>query len=330
MSKTYWRPIPQSGGTHAIAGTHARFSYVEKLSRDAAGIIVPAGDVPPKMLGRLSECRAAICGLSLDRAHVMGIVNATPDSFSDGGDAFGTESAVAHAKQLAADGADLIDIGGESTRPGADMVPKADEIARTAPVIANLKTDGFTTPISIDTRNAAVADAAIKAGATLFNDVSAFSHDPQSMDVAARSGVAVCLMHASADPKTMQANTNYDHVVLDIYDYLENRIDDAIKGGIPRALLIADPGIGFGKTVAQNLALIRNLSVFHGLGVPLLLGASRKSFIGKLTGAETPKDRLGGSLAIALEGAAQGAQIIRVHDVKETAHALAMQRALGA
>lgn len=328
MSKLYWRPIPQSGGTHAIAGTAARFSYVETLARDRAPQVVAADDIPAPDLMTLTQQRSDICALSMDRARIMGIVNATPDSFSDGGDAFGTAQAVDHAKQLARDGADIIDIGGESTRPGADVVGRGEEIDRTAPVIAALHADHFKQPLSIDTRNAAVAEAAIKAGAQLFNDVSAFSHDPDSMRVAANSNVAVCLMHASADPKTMQAKTTYDHVVLDIYDYLEERIETAVKGGIDRARLIADPGIGFGKTIDQNLALIRNLSVFHGLGVPLLLGASRKSFIGKLTGATAPKDRLGGSLAIAIEGARQGAQIMRVHDVAETAHALAMARAL--
>jgi dihydropteroate synthase len=266
--------------------------------------------------------RAAVAGLALDRPLLMGVVNVTPDSFSDGGRYLGAEAAIAHALQLEAEGADILDIGGESTRPGSDPVDIEEECRRVLPVIAALARRSRAR-ISIDTRKAEVMRRAALEGAHIVNDVSALRHDPAAMEVAAGLGLPVVLMHAQGEPKTMQAAPRYDDVVLDVYDALEARIAACELAGIARSRLIVDPGIGFGKNLAHNLALLASLSIFHGLGCAVLLGASRKSFIGHLTGAAAD-DRLPGSLAAALLGAAQGVQILRVHDVAATRQALAV------
>lgn len=272
---------------------------------------------------------APICGLSLDRPRVMGILNVTPDSFSDGGDFATPEAALAQAWRLA-QSCDIIDIGGESTRPGSATVSEADEIARTAPVIAAMRSAGITTPISIDTRKAAVAAAALDAGADLVNDVSAFVYDPDMADLVARRAVPVCLMHAQGLPQDMQDDPHYGDVVDEVYDHLAERIGFAQSRGIALARILSDPGIGFGKTCAHNLRLMHHLDRFHDLGCPLLLGASRKRFIGEVAGVETPKDRMPGSLAVALWAAEKGAHIIRVHDTVETTQALCLWQAMEA
>jgi dihydropteroate synthase len=255
----------------------------------------------------------------------MGIVNVTPDSFSDGGLYDATEEAIAHAAGLAAAGAAIIDIGGESTRPGSDAVDRAEELERVVPVIEGLL--GLHAVISIDTRKSEVARAAAKAGAKIFNDVSAFTFDPKSLAAAAKTGLSVVLMHAQGEPKTMQDNPTYDDVVLEVFDYLEGRIEAAVAAGIDRARIAADPGLGFGKTLAHNLALLENLSLFHGLGVPLLVGASRKRFIAGVSQEGGPSAREPGSYAAAIASAAQGAQILRVHDVAGSRQALEVWRA---
>jgi dihydropteroate synthase len=251
----------------------------------------------------------------------MGILNTTPDSFSDGGQFDSRASARAHAARLMQEGADIIDIGGESTRPGADEVALEEEIARTKPAILDVR-QLSSVPLSIDTRKAPVAAAALDAGVDWINDVSALSFDSEMAGVAARSGAPLCLMHAPSDPKTMQQNAQYQDVLLDVYDYLAARVDFALSQGVLRHNIIVDPGIGFGKTLEHNLALLRGLALFHGLGCPVLLGASRKRFIGTISGAEKAQDRMAGSVAVALAGAGQGAQILRVHDVCETVQAL--------
>jgi dihydropteroate synthase len=262
----------------------------------------------------------------MDRPQIMGILNVTPDSFSDGGRFLDPAAALAQARAMALDGAALLDIGGESTRPGAAEVPVAEEIARTEPVIAALRGAGL--PLSIDTRKAEVARAALAAGAAIVNDVSALTFDAGLAGVVAAAGVPLVLMHAQGTPATMQDAPVYDDVLLDVYDWLEARIAAAEAAGIARGRIVVDPGIGFGKTAAHNLALIRGLSLFHGLGCPLLLGASRKRFIGMISGEERADRRVAGSLAVALAGAAQGAQLLRVHDVAETRAALALARAI--
>jgi dihydropteroate synthase len=282
----------------------------------------PDGDALAALLQRLGEPRAPIAGLALDRPRLMGVVNVTPDSFSDGGRWLDPEAAIAHALKLEAEGADILDIGGESTRPGAEPIGAEEELRRVLPVIEALARRARV-PLSIDTRNAEVMRRAAQAGARLINDVSALVHDPDSLAEAAETGLPVVLMHALSDPRTMQKDPRYADVVLDVCDALEARIEACERAGIARARLIVDPGIGFGKTLAHNLALLGSLSLFHGLGCPILLGASRKSFIGKLTGAGA-EERLPGSLAAALLGAAQGVQILRVHDVAATRQALAV------
>lgn len=257
----------------------------------------------------------------MNRARVMGIVNVTPDSFSDGGNYATAQTAIDHGLRLADEGADILDIGGESTRPGAGPVPLDEELRRVMPVLEGLraKTD---TRISIDTRKAEVMRRAASAGAGILNDVSALTYDPEAIHVAAESGLPVILMHAQGDPRTMNDNPQYEDVLLDVFDFLEGRISACEAAGIPREKLIADPGIGFGKHLPHNVAVLAGLSLYHSLGVPVLLGASRKKLIGQLTNAENPKDRVPGSLAAALWAVAQGVQIVRVHDVSETRQAI--------
>ncbi|WP_296639461.1 dihydropteroate synthase [Roseinatronobacter sp.] len=271
---------------------------------------------------------APVAGLELTRPRIMGIVNVTPDSFSDGGRFDSQASAVAHALRLLAEGADILDIGGESTRPGAVEVAVADEIARTAPVIAALRDAGMRAPISIDTRKAEVARAALAAGADIVNDVSALTWDRDMAPLVAEAGVPVCLMHAQGTPQTMQKDPKYNDVRFDVHDWLMAAMARAEAAGIDRARIILDPGIGFGKTVAHNLALLAHLALLHGSGCAILLGASRKRFIGVIGGVDQAGERLGGSLAVALQGAAQGAHILRVHDVSETRQALSLWQAL--
>lgn len=328
----YYRPLSQIGvtrpeGAFATAGGQAWFTHVEVLSRTAPPRIDAAHDIPPAQLTALTAARCPVAGMAMDRPRIMGILNATPDSFSDGGRFAGPEDAVRAGQAMAAEGADLLDIGGESTRPGAQTVPEAEEIARVAPVIAGLRAAGVTLPISIDTRKAAVAEAALEAGATLVNDVSGFTYDPALAPLCAKRGVPVCVMHALGDPATMQHDPRYDDVVLDVYDFLAARIAALEAQGIQRDRIIADPGIGFGKTLEHNLALLARIGVFHSLGVPLLLGASRKRFIGTLTDTFEARDRASGSVGVTLAALSHGIQMHRVHDVLQTKHAVALWRA---
>ena len=328
-----FRPLPRSGGPRPagalpLAGGPLWFAEAAEHRRGAPPRLVPAAAVPGEVLARLTAARAPVCGLGLDRPRIMGVLNVTPDSFSDGGRHLALADAVAGAWAMAEAGADILDVGGELTRPGADPVDAAAEIERVVPVIAALRAEGYARPISVDTRSSAVARAAFDAGADLFNDVSALTHDPASLGVAAASGRPVCLMHARGDPKTMQEAPVYDDVLLDVADWLEARVAAAEAAGIGRERILVDPGIGFGKTVAHNLALVRGLAVLHGTGCPILFGASRKRFIGTIGDAPGAGDRLPGSLAVALEALRQGAQVIRVHDVKETRQAVALWAAL--
>ncbi|WP_347265651.1 dihydropteroate synthase [Paracoccus sp. (in: a-proteobacteria)] len=315
----YFRPIPCETGRWPLAGGWLRFSRLELLRRGHAPRVVDSA--PAAVLATLTAPRAPLSGLTLDRVRIMGIVNATPDSFSDGG----SYEPARQARRLAAEGAEILDIGGESTRPGAQEVPQPDELARILPVIAAAR--GLAT-ISVDTRKAGVARAAIAAGAGMVNDVSGFDFDPVMAGVVAGSGLPVCLMHAQGIPATMQDNPSYGDVLLDVHDALAARIARAVSAGIPRERIVIDPGIGFGKTEAHNLAILRRLSLFHGLGCAVLLGVSRKRFIGSIGGAERPADRLAGTLAVTLAGVAQGAQIHRVHDVAQTRQALALWQAV--
>lgn len=282
-----------------------------------------------RLVHRIGGRRKPWAGLELDRPLVMAIVNTTPDSFSDGGDNYDPDTAIANALAMVAAGADLVDVGGESTRPGAEPVSEEQELARVLPVVRALAEKGVT--VSIDTRHASVMEAAVAAGARVINDVTALAGDPRSLDVAARSGAAVCLMHMQGDdPRTMQADPRYDCAPLDVLDHLEARVAACEAAGIARHQIAVDPGIGFGKTVEHNAQILGSLGLYHGLGCPVLLGVSRKSFIGKLSRDEPPKDRLAGTLAATLAGLDAGVQIHRVHDAAEAVQAVKVWAALRA
>ena len=272
------------------------------------------------LIDNCRSARSARAGMTFDRVRIMGVLNVTPDSFSDDGMFDDVAGAVARCRLMIADGADIIDVGGESTRPGSAMTPVDQEIARVRPVIAALRDVGR--PVSVDTRNAATMDTVLALGCPLINDVSALVHDPMAMAVAASSDAAVVLMHNRGDPASMQQRTQSRNILTEIFDYLEARIAACEKAGLSRSRVIVDPGFGFGKTVKQTFALLRDLAVFRGLGVPLLVGVSRKSFIGHATDVDAPGERLAGSLGGALWAVAQGADIVRVHDVLETRQAL--------
>ncbi|MEO5335655.1 MAG: dihydropteroate synthase [Magnetospirillum sp. WYHS-4] len=271
---------------------------------------------------------SSFAGLTLDRPRLMGIVNVTPDSFSDGGLYFRPETAIAHGRSLMSQGADILDVGGESTRPGAAPVSVEEEFRRVIPVVRALVAEGAL--VSVDTRHAAVMKGALAAGARIVNDITALEGDAGSLPAVAGSGASVVLMHMRGEPGTMQDDPRYDDVVAEVFGYLADRVDACRSAGIPPERIAVDPGIGFGKTVDHNLALVAGLERFAELGCALLLGVSRKSFIGRLSRGEPPTDRLPGSLAAALAGVARGAHVLRVHDVADTAQALAVWTRLAA
>lgn len=257
----------------------------------------------------------------------MGILNITPDSFSDGGDFFTPAAALEHARHMVAAGADIIDIGGESTRPGAEPVSVADELSRVIPVIETLHAEQLPVVLSIDTRKPEVMTAAVAAGAGMINDVCALQ-TPGALQVAAQCDVPVCLMHMQGEPRSMQKQPHYDNVVAEVLGFLRQRIEACQQAGIARQRLIIDPGFGFGKTLKHNLALMRHLPDFVALGVPVLVGVSRKTMIGALLDDAPLDERLFGSVALAALAVWQGAQIVRVHDVRETADALRVVHAV--
>lgn len=299
------------GGLSTIA-----YTLVEEITRDAGK--VSRGMAP----GRLPCATVLPDFLSAERPLVMGIVNVTPDSFSDGGLNAESARAIAHGIQLAKEGADILDVGGESTRPGSEGVPEDEELRRIIPVIEALAAEGLT--VSVDTRKANVMRAALKAGAKIVNDVAALTYEPAAMEAMAEASCPVILMHAQGDPKTMQLSPQYDDVALDVYDWLEARIAACEAAGIARHRIVADPGIGFGKSFRHNIEVLRQFTLYHGLGVPLLMGLSRKGFIGALTGEKLAGNRVNGSVGGAVWSALNGAHILRVHDVKATVEALAV------
>lgn len=338
----------ESGDGLALAGgpfafTHARISGAHAPAEADGGAPIPVDallrwvrqaaregdDGPAELIARSSRPRPAIAGLSLSgagaRPRIMGVCNVTPDSFSDGGAHASVEAAVAFAQALMAAGADIIDVGGESTRPGAEPVDPEEELDRVLPVIERLVGAGV--PVSIDTRRARVMSAAIAAGAALVNDVSALADDPGAMAVVASADVPVILMHMQGQPRDMQDAPRYGAVLDEVYDFLAARIDACIAAGIGPERIVVDPGFGFGKTVDHNFALLAGLAQFHGLGCPLAVGLSRKSFIGAATGEADPGQRVSGSVAAALLAIDRGAQIARVHDVVETRQAFDVWRA---
>lgn len=328
---TYYRAIPQSDaarpdGALTLAGGWTWFTHVECLKRGQAPQIVAAQDAPAGVLAQMTAPRPPIAGLSMADPQIMGILNVTPDSFSDGGQFNAPDQAIARTKDMIAQGATIIDIGGESTRPGSGYVEIAEEISRTEPVIATVAPE-IDVPISIDTRKAPVARAALGAGAALINDVSGFTFDAELGPLAASEEAPVCVMHAQGDPATMQDDPSYDDVLLDVYDFLAAQVAQLEALGVSRGQIIVDPGIGFGKTLAHNLALLARISLFHSLGCPILLGASRKRMIGAIADAPDTAQRVPGSLALALQSISQGVQFLRVHDVAETRQALSLWQA---
>jgi dihydropteroate synthase len=263
----------------------------------------------------------------LDQPQVVGILNVTPDSFSDGGEFLDDpEVARTHAAAMLEAGAAMVDVGGESTRPGAAAVWEGDELKRVIPAVEHLAAMGAA--ISIDTRRPAVMEAALAAGGHVINDVSALRHDPRSLEFASRSQAPVILMHAPGDGPDLHAGADYRDVVLDVFDWLKDRRDAALAAGIARDRIVLDPGIGFGKSLADNLALMNALPLFHALGQPLMVGASRKRMIGALSGEAPAHRRLGGSLTLALKAMDAGVQLLRVHDVTETVQAARVWRGL--
>ena len=330
---SYYRPIAETDRVRPadalpLAGDWSWFHRVEVLSREGSQGLIAAAELPLDVRESLTAPRPALAGLAMDRPQVMGILNVTPDSFSDGGRFLAPEAALARARKMQAEGMAILDIGGESTRPGAPEVSPAEELARTGPVIAGLRDGGFALPVSIDTRKATVAGVALQVGANLVNDVSGLGFDPALAGVVADAGAPVCLMHSQGTPETMHLDPRYDDVLLDVYDALAERVAAAEAAGIPRARICIDPGIGFGKTLQHNLTLLRGLSLLHGLGCPILLGVSRKRFIGSIGGAEVAEDRAPGTLALTLAALAQGVQIHRVHDVAEVTQGIRLWQAL--
>ena len=274
-----------------------------------------------------TEAAPSFAGLSLDKPRLFGVINVTPDSFSDGGEALALSEALKRGRAMLDDGADILDVGGESTRPGAEPVSAEEERARVVPVVKGLSEMGAL--VSIDTRRAEVMAAAIDAGAGVVNDVTALTGDQDSLGLVADRGVAVVLMHMQGEPGSMQENPQYENAAEDVFGTLKARFEACEEAGIRRHRIAVDPGIGFGKTVAHNLEILNRLDIYRGLGLPVLLGVSRKSFIAKLSRGEAPKDRVPGSLAAVLAAWAQGVRMFRVHDVAETRQALAVAQAIG-
>jgi dihydropteroate synthase len=330
-------PFGQDGKVARLAGGLVWFASVELIHSDGRRELVPVAGIEERFddamardWARLTSPRAPLQlgprTVRLDQPQVMGILNVTPDSFSDGGRFDDSDTAIAAGFAMAEAGAAIIDVGGESTRPGSAAVWAGDEINRVQPVIERLAAGG--TAVSCDTRKAEVMQAALASGAALINDVSALTYDPRALETVTAAGVPVVLMHHQGDPATMQDDPRYGDVLVEVFHWLEERVAEAESAGIAREAIIVDPGFGFGKNVAHNLELMNGLSLFHGLGCPLLLGASRKRTIGALANEAPATERLPGSLTLALKAAEQGAQLIRVHDVPETIQAMRVWRGL--
>jgi dihydropteroate synthase len=320
-----------------LAGGLNWFAQVELIRRDGQRELVPVEGLETRLddamaadWARLTAPRAPLVlgerTIRLDQSQVMGIINATPDSFSDGGQYADARAAAEAGAGQSAAGAAIVDVGGESTRPGAQDVWEGDEVERVLPIVQQLAAGG--TAVSIDTRKAAVMEAALGAGARLVNDVSALTYDARSAEVVAAAKAPVVLMHHQGDPQSMQDAPRYGDVLVEVFEWLEAKIATAEAAGIARASILVDPGIGFGKSVAHNLELLNGLALFHGLGCPIVIGASRKRMIGALSNEAPVDQRLAGSIALAVKAAEQGAQLIRVHDVPETVQALKVWRGL--
>ncbi len=314
--------IDKSAGRNLVS-VHDWDAFVANLPTDKQSRSI-------QLYARMTEPRAALQmgqrTIRLDQPQVMGIINMTPDSFSDGGKNADIDAAADAAFAMTSAGAAMIDVGGESTRPGAPLVWEGDEIARVEPLIKRLSASG--TAISIDTRKAAVMEASVAAGATMINDISALLFDDRALEVAKALDVPIVLMHAPSQGSDPHKGGDYADVVLDVFDWLEARVDAVEAAGISRSKILVDPGIGFGKSLSDNLAIINNLSIYHGIGCPILFGASRKRMIGALSNEASVEQRLGGSIFLAMKAVEQGAHIVRVHDAVETVQAVQVWRGL--
>jgi len=330
--------LVNAGRALLLAGGPIAFQALDMVVRGRDAVLVQRVAVPEigrialadleTRIDRLTRPRHSFAAINpSDGPHLMGIVNTTPDSFSDGSDNLDPQVAIAHGRRLREEGASILDVGGESTRPGSEPVPIEVEIARTEPVVRGLAAQA---PVSIDSRNAAVMARALDSGAALVNDISALRHDPAAPDLVAARGCPVAVMHMAGEPRTMQADPRYDHAPTEVYEMLADRVAACEAAGIPRERILVDPGFGFGKTVAHNMAVTDWLALYHGLGCPILFGASRKSSIAALSRGEPAKARGPGSIALALAAAERGAQVIRVHDVADSAQALVVWRGLAA
>ena len=347
--RVYLRPVGllpiaawSAGAAVPLAGGRFAFATAELIVRQGARIeraFAPLTEIMAwgwergtsvaqsldRWLGALTRGRAPFGGVELARPRIMAIVNVTPDSFSDGGDFFDAAAAIAHGEAMLEAGADLLDVGGESTRPGSAPVSPEEEEARVLPVVRHFAAKGAV--VSVDTRHARVMGAALDAGAALINDVAGL-RDPGALPLVAERAAPVVVMHMRGEPGTMQQNPVYEDAALDVFDWLEERVDACLAAGVPLERIAVDPGIGFGKTVEHNLDILRHTALYHGPGCALLIGLSRKRFIGALSRNEPPKERLAGSLAAGLETLNQGAQILRVHDVPQTVQARAVWEGL--
>ena len=319
--------LPLAGGPLAFAAAEAIERTTGETGSRRPVDLAAARTFAPELLDRLTRSRASWAGFDLKRPLIMGVVNVTPDSFSDGGDFAEASAAIGHGRAMLSAGADIVDVGGESTRPGAQPVLPDQEAARVLPVVRALAQAGAV--VSIDTRHAAVMGQAVEAGARIINDVTALTGDRDSARIAAKSGAAIVLMHMLGEPQTMQRDPHYADVTCDLIDYFEARLAALAELGVDRARVAVDPGIGFGKKDAHNLRLLDELAAFHAFGCPVMLGASRKSFIGRLSKSEAPKQRLAGTLAAHQIGFDRGVQIVRVHDVAEAFQARAIWLAAG-
>lgn len=318
--------LVKAGTADPLAGLpHIGFTQAEWIIREGGKITRRVVDLAEArghpLFNAITAPRPNFGPLELNRCHIMGIVNVTPDSFSDGGVHYEAKTAIAEARKMAEDGASILDVGGESTRPGSEAVSTQEETNRIMPVISALAKEH---QVSVDTRKASVMSAALAAGAAIINDVSALQFDPASRAIVAEANAPVILMHAQGEPRTMQLAPKYDDVALDVYDQLLALIAKAEDAGVARANIMVDVGIGFGKSFKQNLELLQQLTLFHGLGVGLLVGVSRKGYIGAITQEKAAAKRFGGSIGGALQAAMLGAHVLRVHDVKETLAALAV------
>ena len=307
---------------YTVYGGNAVFNSFRVLERDKEPSIICTSEVRKEFLNRYISKKTATLGLNFESPHVMGILNVTPDSFYDGERSFSEKQFVEKGLELLEAGCCILDVGGESTRPGAKEISSGTEIERVVGVIKKIKKSAPSAIISIDTRKAIVADKALQAGASIVNDVSAGSFDKEMFGVVAKYKAGMCLMHSQGLPENMQNKPHYENVLLDIYDYLEEKIAEAEGKGISREKIMVDPGIGFGKNLKHNVEIIKKTGLFLGLGCPLTIGLSRKSFIGEIISEKMPSARLAGSIAAMLKVLDNVVNVVRVHDVRETVDAI--------